>query len=129
MASHVISSDAFELSYMQFDSERYTEFYTEKARRFLAKLRNRSTTINHDFDLAHCEEQDQCSFAAGIACLLSPTRHCRERVRFAVRPRLSVDEELGPTSNNLCYVMWEGGGPNVEVQVFRFGFYLLYDCD
>lgn len=133
----ILDDEPFELSYMNYNENLYSQFYKEKAESFLHKLAA-NVKIRHQFHLTEALQLDtsQSNYALPdrMSAICSPAKHCRERVRFPIFPRsaFSAIEALFPEkverfragkpdtldkSTELVYTMWEGGGGSVLVHV------------
>lgn len=133
----ILDDEPFELSYMNYNENLYSQFYKEKAECFLHKLAANGK-IRHQFHLTEALQLDtsQSNYALPdrMSAICSPAKHCRERVRFPIFPRsaFSAIEALFPEkverfragkpdtldkSTELVYTMWEGGGGSVLVHV------------
>ena len=127
------NAESFELSYMHFDESKYEVFLQNKVKTFLQSLisyhmknlellssssRTELENICRQDDVVQGTDGTEVANFGICTLLRSPTRHCRQRVRFALRPSLSAANES--IKSPFEYVMWEGGGPNVSVKVRIF---------
>jgi hypothetical protein len=101
----VVGDEPFTLSYMNYDTSRYDELLKSKIDLALFKVKERTSVDIDGFDI-----------------ITSPLKHFRQRCRFAIESSSKFndhhpdDTSSGPC--NLCYVIWEGGGPNIKVNAF-----------
>ena len=137
-------SDRFTLSYMQFNESLYEQFLQNKVKTYLSSLLQHSMqnpdiiSLKDRVELQDLVLQSEVITTSegllidklGICTLLrSPTRYCRQRVRFALLPQLhytKIDEdseEIVP----LEYVLWDGGGPTVSVNDFPIASKVIYE--
>ncbi len=138
----ILDDEPFHLSYMIYDESRYPEFYRLKAEAFLQKLMNYGARIQHEFNLNEStilldHSLSNFGLPTNMSAICSPPKHCRERVRFPIFPRVAFTEveSMFPQKverfwynksicddkeEELVYTMWEGGGGSALVHVSTF---------
>lgn len=96
----------FDVSYMCFDETRYDEFLEVKH----SEMHTRFMGLFESFGFLE-------SAVPPINLIRSPTRHCRQKCRFAIKrvSELGVSHEDG---YQLAHAMWEEGRPTVLVEAF-----------
>ena len=125
-----IGDEPFKISYMEYDVDRYEEFLATKIETVLSKLPNLMTS-----QMKHIE------------IIRSPTKHFRQRCRFAISTSLQTSnldcqDTIGDTQLNvkspttdmedtgpqLSYSLWDYGGPNILVAKFPIASIAIYNA-
>jgi tRNA/tmRNA/rRNA uracil-C5-methylase (TrmA/RlmC/RlmD family) len=93
-------NQAFELSFLKFDESKYEEIFVQKCFSFLSGINGANLkpfTPTLQMEIEEVQNSRGLSITSiencHISIIPSPTKHCRQRIRFAVRP--IPNEDLG----------------------------------
>jgi hypothetical protein len=129
MTKIIGNEDCFDLTYMTFDESRYESLFHSKAHAFLAKLKVISKVLSMSLSesIEQWNHEEEIVFINPLVTYCaSPSRHCRERVRFGLRSKSKllnttstkkIDENKTTNQGDLVYAMWEHGLVNIIVEV------------